>query len=58
MEFAFSVFGGCMGYYSKSERFVGELERTIGTPKCFGTIEVDSFLLNMVYLERNDCKEL
>jgi hypothetical protein len=29
MEFDFSVFGGCMGYYSKGERFVGELEGTI-----------------------------
>jgi len=29
MEFAFPVFGGCIGYYSKGERFVGELEGTI-----------------------------
>jgi hypothetical protein len=29
MEFTFSVFGGCMGYYLKGESFVGELEGTI-----------------------------
>jgi len=31
MELAFLVVWGCMGYALKGERFVGELERTIGT---------------------------
>jgi hypothetical protein len=32
LEFSFSVSRRCMGYYSKGERFVGELEGTIETP--------------------------
>jgi hypothetical protein len=31
MELTFSVVWGCMGYASKGERFVGELEGAIGT---------------------------
>jgi hypothetical protein len=46
-----------MGYASKGERVVGEFESTIGTPYCFGSVEVGSFVFNVVYLERIECKE-
>jgi hypothetical protein len=39
-----------MSYASKGKRVGGELERTIGTPYCFGSEEIDSFVFNMVYL--------
>jgi hypothetical protein len=45
-----------MGYASKGERVVGEFESTIGTPYCFGSVEVGSFVFNVVYLERIECK--
>jgi hypothetical protein len=47
----------CIGYSSTGER-VGELERTIGTPCCFESVEVGSFVFNVVYLERAERKEL
>jgi hypothetical protein len=50
MEFAFPVVWCCMSYASKGKRVGGELERTIGTPYCFGSEEIDSFVFNMVYL--------
>jgi hypothetical protein len=47
-----------MDYPSKGERVVGELKKTIGTPYCIGSMEVGSFVFNVVYLERVECKEL
>jgi hypothetical protein len=47
-----------MGYASKGERFVGELEGTIGTTQCFGIGEVGFFMFNVVYLERKERKEV
>jgi len=35
-------------YLSKKKK----LERTIRTPYCFGSVEVGSFVFNVVYLER------
>jgi hypothetical protein len=48
MEFAFPVVWCCMGYDLKYERVVGELEMTIGTPYCFGSVEVGFFVSNVV----------
>ena len=53
----FSVVLACMDYALKGEIVVGKLERTIGTPYCFESVEVDSFVFNVVYLERAKCKE-
>jgi hypothetical protein len=49
MEFTFPVIWCCMGYASKGEKIVGELEETIGTLYCFGNVEVGSFVFNVVY---------
>jgi hypothetical protein len=45
MEFTFLVVWCYMGYTSEDERVVGELERTKGTPYCFGSVEVDLCLV-------------
>jgi hypothetical protein len=45
-----------MGYASKGDRIVRELERTIRTLYCFGSVEVGSFVFNVVYLERMEHK--
>ena len=47
-----------MGYASKGEKVVGKLKRTIGTPFCFGIVEVGFFAFNVVFLERVEHKEL
>jgi hypothetical protein len=57
-EVLFPVVWCCMGYASKGEEVVGELERTIGTPFCFGIVEVGFFAFNVVFLERMEHKEL
>jgi len=48
MDFAFPVVWCFMGYVSKGERVVGEFERAIGTSNCFGSVEVGSFVVNVV----------
>jgi hypothetical protein len=40
------------------KRFVGELERTIGTMYGVGIVEIGSFMFTVVYLERKERKEL
>jgi hypothetical protein len=52
----FSAVSCCMGYAMKGERVVGELEGTIGTPYYFKNVLVGSFVFNVVYLERGECK--
>jgi len=46
-----------MGYASKDERVVGELEGTIGTPYCFENVEVGCSVFNVVSLERTERKK-
>ena len=46
-----------MGYASKGERFVGELEGTTGTAYGFGIVEVGSFMFTVMYLEIKECKD-
>jgi hypothetical protein len=58
MELTFLTIWGCMGYASKGERFVGELMGTIGTMQCFKIVEIGSFMSNVMYLEKKECKEL
>jgi hypothetical protein len=45
MEFAFPVVWCCMRYALKDKRVISELERTTGTPDCFGSVEVDPLCL-------------
>jgi hypothetical protein len=47
-----------MGNALKGERVVSKLEGIIGTLYCFGNVKVGSFVFNVVYLERVNCKEL
>lgn len=37
---------------------MGELQGTIGTSYCFENVEIDSFVLIVVYLEIEEGKEL
>ena len=53
MEFAFLVVRCYIG-----ERIVGELETTIRTLYCFGSVEVSSFVFHVMYLERAKPKKL
>jgi hypothetical protein len=57
-QHAFQVVWCCMGYTSKGERVIGELEGTIGKPYFFENVEVGSFVCNVVSLERPKCEEL
>jgi hypothetical protein len=47
-----------LSYASKDEQVVDELEGTIEKPYCFENMEVGSFVLNVVSLEKTKCKEL
>jgi hypothetical protein len=47
-----------MGYASKDERVVGELEGTIGTPYCFENVEVGCSVFNVVSLGENGTQEI
>jgi hypothetical protein len=58
VECAFSVIWCCLSYASKDEQVVDELEGTIEKPYCFENMEVGSFVLNVVSLEKTKCKEL
>ena len=40
------------GYASNSEKVVGELKRTTWTPYWFRNVGIDSFVFNVIYLER------
>jgi len=58
MDFAFPVVWCFMGYVSKGERVVGEFERAIGTSNCFGSVEVGSFVVNVVCMVWAERKKL
>jgi hypothetical protein len=58
VEYAFPVVLCCIGYASKGERVVDELEGTIGKLYSFENVEVGSFVSIVVSLERAECKVL
>jgi len=58
VEYIFPIVWRCMGYASKDERVVGELEGTIGTPYCFENVEVGCSVFNVVSLGENGTQEI
>jgi hypothetical protein len=54
----FHLFGIAWVMPQRVREFLLSWKGTIGAPYCFGSVEVGSFVFNVVYLFRADCKRL